>query len=1266
VRRIVSGGGKEKEKALAASEYELERLEDGGVTLYFNPKDVIGWKDRLSESFGRYIGHVFPGATHEEAMACARDLHVFWVTKLPDDVSSQPYVPVTFQGTLHAGVIAWFRDRRPDLAAEEPAPGTFRLADTAPGAGEPGGEREQLNTFDPQGSILIDPNVGTLVLGSTVRARLEFTGEAVRRAFNYSSGSVFFDWSVRDVQGNEVLSGPLAEGYGDRVWELELDDAVLEAGERYTLSVKAASRWFRSGTFTPAPVTFVAVPEEQRAGEVFDLLLADPAQAAPFERVDGELRLKAGARAATVDEEIGNATFWLGVIKGLEDAGKISAEQAKKYRSLLTGRKEHLEEKRDLLRGATPYVAFGTLLDAESSAYMRLNIAVYGEERREGQTVRCILRLVDSTLAADDPPVYETEAGREAADVSPAALAAASQAAEAAAFTALLDKWQSLNNYPDGKVDLAVRLADGGVRRLSTTTRNLRKPVKRNAGRVAMVAGGVALGASLYTGGTTAPAGVALVEGGAALLAAGATLTDVALRVEERVKTSTLRADSQLALDAMQVASLALGGWGQLMKNARPVGKGFVLASVGLDAGQLVVMNAQVRQQIRGIELRYEQRMQGAGDEQRRKLEQQRDDEISAAMGEAVVSSGISIVAVGKGVADLASLPAHAPAGGKPPVHEGGSAPPPPPPPVHEAPPPAPAPPPAIHPPVEAPAPAPAAVKAPEPAPVAPVKVEAPEAPAPTPSPEAPAPEAPAPQPVYKAPELTAPAPAPVQAKLLKPVKPGELRHAHDTHLRREAAHPTSEVRRAAAAESTEKLAALDRRYREVEKVTRQLEEAERVAKLPPQPGEAPVVFDEKAHQAAVALNEAERVKIMTEAGPLAGALRKQASEALAADLGGTAEQIHGLLEELHPAAVRGLHHELGGERFTKLLDAGPERVGAYIEMHRETALVPAARERLLEILDAHKSGALDEAGLGQALGESRDFLNDFPNGVKGDFRRMAAGSDPTAKVSPVEALPTQELFARAQAGDVEAAHELDLRQRSLGSASLQTAAQQAEESAKLARKAGAKLDAKRFRAQQERLRSILGLRNPLLEGQAATQGPFTQRPEMRATLEEDIKKSRVVRRVDIPVSDDAVVGGTVGAARTDIPGIDPDKPTIGRSPLAHGPKEASTINPRYQSPADTVAAKGHAEQTLTGNLANEIDQLIADGKLTQGDLKGKTVWMLIDQEVCSYCASGLDSPVAPGVLAQFSQEYPLLTIQIKNLRTSDLLILQGGRKINP
>jgi hypothetical protein len=138
VRRIVSGRGgegekgKEGEKAVALSEYELERLADGGVTLFFNPKDVAGWTDRLSESFGRYIAHVFPGAAHGEAMACAAELGVHWVIELPADVSSLPSVPVVIAGDLHAKVVAWFHEHRPDLAPQEAASGSYRLEDTRP------------------------------------------------------------------------------------------------------------------------------------------------------------------------------------------------------------------------------------------------------------------------------------------------------------------------------------------------------------------------------------------------------------------------------------------------------------------------------------------------------------------------------------------------------------------------------------------------------------------------------------------------------------------------------------------------------------------------------------------------------------------------------------------------------------------------------------------------------------------------------------------------------------------------------------------------------------------------------------------------------------------------------------------------------------------------------------------------------------------------------------------------------------------------------
>jgi hypothetical protein len=136
IRRITAG-----EPSVPRDIYELQRPADGGVTLLFHPRDVQGWTDRLAESFGRYVAHVFPGATREEALECARALGVYWVVELPADVDRLPYVPVIIQGSLHAGVIAWFRNRRPDLAPQEPAAGSYPLTILPPAGGRPGPEK---------------------------------------------------------------------------------------------------------------------------------------------------------------------------------------------------------------------------------------------------------------------------------------------------------------------------------------------------------------------------------------------------------------------------------------------------------------------------------------------------------------------------------------------------------------------------------------------------------------------------------------------------------------------------------------------------------------------------------------------------------------------------------------------------------------------------------------------------------------------------------------------------------------------------------------------------------------------------------------------------------------------------------------------------------------------------------------------------------------------------------------------------------------------
>ncbi len=1228
--------------------------------------------------------HVFPGATREDAEECARDNGVFWVQRVPEDAAGRGLVPITIQGPLHSQVKAWFKTHRPGLLPVEPAPGFFRLADTRP-------DRRSLDvirTFVPKGALVLQPDVGTFVQGSTIKAAVEFAGDSANERLNLYPSMAAFDWTVVDANGQEVLTGPLFEGRGTRIYEFELS----EKG-RYEVRVTVSSRWFSTGDFTPPPVSILVVSEAQREKEVFDLLLTGPGEEAPFERVGSELRLKPGAEPLSVDREVEKADFWVRLVDRMQARGQITEEQAEEFREVWTDRKEMLEEKRELLTGTTPYIAYGSFLDATTSAYLPLQVALRGERRNEGSSLGFSFRLLDFTLAPYDPPLHSGEAEVEVAFGDEQT---ATRRAEIAALDELAGHWQSNNSYPDGTVRLVVRLSDGTLyERPPIDTRSAKKDVQQAAGKVALVLGAVALGISLIN-----PVGILFVVGtGAGVLAAGAGLTDVGLRLEQRIQTHTLHADRQVALDCLQVAATiaGIGGMARAVRSGRVLSDGRLLVGMaGLDVAQGMVLTADVQARILEVEADYHSRAaalqeQGnAVEGDLKALAVERDTAVANILGEAAIGGGFLLVSLGRGVKDIRNHVRRVAASGDPrlirntlgtdrvltpdEVRQLNTA-------LEAAEPPA-----RIEEPptatakVEEPLPAPPRVEEPvkpearvEEPPPATAKIEEPAKPGPKVeepgTPEKPRPPRPAsPEPaatVRPVPEVRGLVTLPA-----KPVRPGELRYDYQTWLRSEVEHPVSEARRARAAELAERLAGLDKRQRNVDKVTRQLDEAEieaREAALEePKTGEAPPPpFDEKAHQAARERNAAEQQQILADTVPLMHALQEHANSSLSTDMGGTPAQMLDLQGRLNPPEIRGLHIELGRERFVKLLGAGPDVVGRFLDVRRQTNLTRTGRLRLLEILDLHRSGALDDARLSQALDECRDFLTLYPNGIKGDFRRMAAAFDPAARVSTVEALPTSELYLRAQSGDADAAHELELRRQSLSTEELQTAAQQAEQAARRARKAKRKDEARSAKGEQDRLRTLLAERNVLFTGVRTTDGPFTTHPELRRVLENDLRKSRVVGRIDIPQSDAAVEGGTLGAARTDIPGVGPRKLFLGRSPKAHAEGEASTINPRYKAPAETAAAHGHAEQTLVGNLADDIDQLIKAGKLTQADLQGKTVWMLIDQEVCSYCGSGLDSPVAPGVLAQFSQDFPLLTIQIKNLRTSDLIILRGGRRIN-
>ncbi|MGJ5179592.1 eCIS core domain-containing protein [Bradyrhizobium oligotrophicum] len=176
----------------------------------------------------------------------------------------------------------------------------------------------------------------------------------------------------------------------------------------------------------------------------------------------------------------------------------------------------------------------------------------------------------------------------------------------------------------------------------------------------------------------------------------------------------------------------------------------------------------------------------------------------------------------------------------------------------------------------------------------------------------------------------------------------------------------------------------------------------------------------------------------------------------------------------------------------------------------------------------------------------------------------------------------------------------------------------------------------------------------------AAGQGRFSQNG-MQDVLTKDIRANRSasgITRVEphAVAPDIEVQGGTVGAARTDIPGLE-NRSFVGQSKLAGGPGYNAQSNfPPHTNPETLPHTHGHAEQ----HIADQLEEALA--KIPRDQLKGRRVWMLIEQEVCATCGQGAtNAETAAGVLKKLSLKYPELTFEIKNLQSSSLTVLKGS-----
>jgi hypothetical protein len=186
---------------------------------------------------------------------------------------------------------------------------------------------------------------------------------------------------------------------------------------------------------------------------------------------------------------------------------------------------------------------------------------------------------------------------------------------------------------------------------------------------------------------------------------------------------------------------------------------------------------------------------------------------------------------------------------------------------------------------------------------------------------------------------------------------------------------------------------------------------------------------------------------------------------------------------------------------------------------------------------------------------------------------------------------------------------------------------------------------------------------NRPLETLRRGQGNFSD-ADVQGQLKDDIQAERsasgIQRRAPSAVEPDIKVeGGTVGAARTDVPGLQ-GTTFVGRSPRAGG-----QVNPESQfapatDPKVLPQTHGHAEQ----QIADQLDTALQ--KVPREQLNGRTVSILIEQEPCSTCAAGVYEPgIAPGVLRKLSNKFPELTFEIKNLNSSSILRLRNGQDLN-
>jgi hypothetical protein len=170
--------------------------------------------------------------------------------------------------------------------------------------------------------------------------------------------------------------------------------------------------------------------------------------------------------------------------------------------------------------------------------------------------------------------------------------------------------------------------------------------------------------------------------------------------------------------------------------------------------------------------------------------------------------------------------------------------------------------------------------------------------------------------------------------------------------------------------------------------------------------------------------------------------------------------------------------------------------------------------------------------------------------------------------------------------------------------------------------------------------------------------------PKLINRLVERVRQLRAASKIP-KVGPKGESGGVFGVAETDLPVAQDSVEAGSRATQGGGPAPADEPPRVYKPPSGHEKAQFHAEERLVNKLREQIEA----AKLTSAQMKGKTVWIAIEQEVCPICKAGMAGPdAAAGTLKQFSLEFPDLTIEFTDIdsysNTFRVWRLRGGKLV--